>query len=81
MAAAARAHSQATFTHRRARDRRDLHPGCETAGPFGGRSIKRQGQLSARGFVELMLIEPLSEQEMWVRKVELAPASDAVDVD
>lgn len=54
---------------------------AEQPAPFGGRSVKRQGHLSVRGFVELMLIEPLSEQKMWVKKVELAPASDTVDVD
>lgn len=35
---------------------------------LGGRSIRRQGQLSARGFVNLTLIEPLSQQKMWVKE-------------
>lgn len=48
---------------------------------LGGRSVRRQGTILARGFVELTLVEPLSEQKMWVKKVELTPASDEIQID
>lgn len=48
---------------------------------LGGQLIRRRGHISARGFVELTLVEPLSEQKMWMKKVELTPVSDDVEVD
>ncbi len=48
---------------------------------FGLTAVKRQGQMSAHGFVELSFVEPLSEQLMWVRKIEFTGVSENILVD
>lgn len=37
--------------------------------------------MSAYGFVELILVEPMSEQKMWVKKIDLPGISENIRVD
>ena len=53
----------------------------EEPGPLGGKAVIRQGQMSAHGFVELTLVEPMSEQKMWVKKIDLPGVSENISVD
>ena len=50
-------------------------------GPFGSQSVRRQGTVAASGLVKFTVIEPMSVQKIWLKKVDLPQATSTIDVD
>lgn len=55
----------------------DQHP----LGTDGSESIKIRGAITVSGFITFTLVEPLSEQKIWIKKVNLADESENVVAD
>lgn len=45
------------------------------------RSVRRQGTVAASGLVKFTIVEPMSVQKIWLKKVDLPQATSTIDVD
>ncbi|MGI8521262.1 MAG: HpaA family protein [Actinomycetota bacterium] len=52
-----------------------------TTPSFGGKRVSRKGTVTVTAFVKLLVVEPMSNQTIWLKRVEVPESSLPVEVD
>lgn len=47
---------------------------------FGGKIVKRSGTVKATAYVKFMMVEPMSNQTIWLKRVEIPESSSLIEV-